>query len=92
MPKANPVNIQVYGDRKIIENLARSGKPIVCELELVVKKLANGKDYILVNLYLTNPNRRVTHEFAVVPAPQERPWFVYSTKDMYGTGVLVRPF
>ncbi|MCX6756977.1 MAG: hypothetical protein NTW35_02390 [Candidatus Nomurabacteria bacterium] len=90
--ESSPVNIQIYGDRKIIEGFVRSGKPVVCELELIVKKLMNGREYILVNLFLTNPNRQVTHEFAIVPAPLERPWFVYTTKNMNGTGILVRPF
>jgi len=90
MPKASPVNVQVYGDRKIIEYLARTGKATVCELELVVKKLADGREYILVNLFLTKPNRKVTSEFSIIPAGRERPWFVYTTKDMGGSGISVR--
>lgn len=91
IPKASPVNVQVYGDKKIIENLARTGKAAVCGLELVVKKLADGREYILVNLFLTNPKWQVTHEFTIVPAGKERPWFVYTTKDMGGSGISVRP-
>lgn len=91
MPRSNPVNVQVYGNRKAIEGLAKSGMPAVCELELVVKKLNDGREYILVNLFLTSPNRRVTHEFTIVPAGKERPYFVYTTKDMGGSGISVRP-
>lgn len=90
-PKANPVNIQVYGDRKIVENLAQTGKPVVCELELLVKRLEDGREYLLTNLYLTKPWASVTHEFRVTPAPKERPSFVYTTNQMFGTGVAVRP-
>lgn len=89
--KSSPVNMQVYGDHKIIKRLAKTGTLAVCELELVVKKLNDGREYILVNLFLTDPRRQVTHEFAIVPAGRERPWFVYTTKDMGGSGILVRP-
>lgn len=91
MPRSNPVNVQVYGNKKTIEGLAKSGFQAVCELELVVKKFRDGREYILVNLFLTKPNRRVTHEFTIVPAGIERPYFVYATKDMGGSGISVRP-
>lgn len=91
-PKANPVNVHVYGGRKLVEYLARTGEVAVCELELVVKRLTNGKEFILVNLFITNPNRRVTHKFGIVPAPKDRKQFVYTTNDMYGTGILIDTF
>ena len=90
-PKAHPVNVQVYGDRKVVEGLAHTGRPAVCELELVVKKTESGREFILVNLYLTNPNHRTTHEFLICEAPLDRPWFVYTTKDMNRVGISVEP-
>jgi hypothetical protein len=93
-PKANPVNVHVYGERELIEFLARTGKAATCELELVVKKTESEREYILVNLYLTKPWLRATHEFAIVgtsPNPEKRPWFVYTTSDMHGVGISVEP-
>lgn len=87
---ARPVNVQVYGKRKLIEYLAHAQCSAKCELELVVKTLGE-REFILVNLYLTDPEKKVTHEFGIVPAPQNRPSFVYTTKDMRGVGVMVRP-
>lgn len=90
-PKAMPVNVQVYGDRKLVERHAQLSTFVICELELVVKKTEQGREFILVNLYLTDPTRRVSHEFAIVGAPKERPSFVYTTDDMNGVGISVRP-
>lgn len=90
--KAQPVNVQVYGDRKVVEGLTRSGQPVVCELELVVKTVEGGREFILVNLYLTAPYHRRTHAFEICGAPADRPWFVYTTKDMNGVGIAVKPF
>lgn len=90
-PKANPVNIHVYGDRKVIERLAKIGSPVICEVELVVKKTESDREFILANLYMVAPWSKVSHEFCVAPAPKERPWFVYTTSDMHGVGVSVKP-
>ncbi len=93
-PRANPVNVQVYGERSLIESLAATGKAAKCELELVVKKTELGKEYILVNLYLTKPWLQETHGFTIDGASldsAQRPWFVYATKDMPGVGISVKP-
>lgn len=90
-PKAQPVNIQVYGDRKVIEGLARTGRSAMCELEMQVKVLEDGREYLLVNLFLTKPWLVPTHEFRITSAPAERPEWVYTTKNMNGIGIAVRP-
>lgn len=93
-PKANPVNVHVYGERELIEYLAQSGKPVKCGLELVVKKTESNREFILVNLYLTKPWLRETHAFMITgtsPDSAKRPWFVYTTKDMNGIGISVEP-
>ncbi len=94
-PKANSVNVQVYGERELIESLAKTGKAVKCELELVVKQTGSEREYILVNLYLTKPWLHETHAFAITstsPDPEKRPWFVYTTGDMNGVGISVEPF
>jgi hypothetical protein len=93
-PKANPTNVHVYGERELIMHLAKSGNTAKCELELVVKKTTSGREFILVNLYLTKPWLRETHAFTILgtsPDAEKRPWFVYTTKDMCGTGISVEP-
>lgn len=93
-PKANPINVHVYGERELIEYLARTGKPVKCALELIVKHTASGREFILVNLYLTKPWLCETHQFMMTgtsPDPTKRPWFVYTTKDMMGNGISVEP-
>ena len=91
-PEGRPVNVHVYGERTLIEYLAGTGKPATCELELVVKKVSSDREFIFVNLYLTVPQRHVSHEFTIVntsPNPAKRPPFVYTTKDMGGVGISV---
>jgi len=93
-PKANPVNVHVYGERELIEYLAENGKPVKCNLELVVKKVSSDREFIIVNLYLSKPWLRETHAFMITgtsPDSGKRPWFVYTTKDMKGTGLSVEP-
>jgi hypothetical protein len=93
-PKALPVNIHVYGKRELIEHLAKSGKLVRCGLELVAKRTSSDREFIFVNLYLTKPWLLETHELKVIgtsPDPTKRPWFVYTTKDMNGIGVSVKP-
>jgi hypothetical protein len=93
-PKASPINVHVYGKRELIEFMAKNGKLVKCELELVVKKMASGREFILVNLYLTKPWLDETHAFAITGVPSDfakRPWFVYTTKDMNGIGISVKP-
>lgn len=93
-PKANPVNCHVYGERELIEYLAKTGKSVTCHLELVVKQTASSREFVLVNLYLTKPWLRETHEFMITgtsPDSAKRPWFVYTTKDMHGIGISVKP-
>lgn len=88
-PKAGPINVHVYGRRTAIDLLSKYDKLAICELELVVKRLESGREFILINLYLANPSRQVTHEFAIIPAPQNRRRFIYTTKDMQGVGIVV---
>lgn len=90
-PKANPVNVHVYGERSLIERLSATGKSVVCQVEIVVKKTTSEREFILVNLYLTDLWRHLTHEFEITRAPSDRPWFVYTTKDMHGVGVSLKP-
>ncbi len=90
-PKAQPINVQVYGDKKVIEGLARTGRSAMCELEMQVKVLEDGREYLLVNLFLTKPWLVPTHEFRITSAPAERPEWVYTTKNMNGVGIAVRP-
>lgn len=93
-PKATPVNVHVYGERELILHLAQNGKPVKCELELVVKKTMSDREFIIVNLYLTKPWLHETHAFMVTgtsPDSAKRPWFVYTTKDMNGIGLSVEP-
>ena len=93
-PKAVPVNVHVYGDRKLIQSLAQHGKSVKCELELVVKRVSSEREFIMVNLYLTKPWLQETHEFMVAGTSSDsakRPWFVYTTKDMNGIGISAKP-
>lgn len=93
-PKATPVNVHVYGKRELIIACAKAARTVVAELELVVKKTALGREFIFVNLYLTHPHTRITHECEITgcsPDPERRPWFVYTTKDMNGVGISVKP-
>ena len=88
-PKANPVNVHVYGDSNIIQRMAVAGKPVVCELELVMKAVSSGCKFILVNLHLVKPFTPVTHVFNFVSVSKNCPLGVYTTLDMRGTGIKV---
>jgi len=92
--KATPINVHVYGERQLIEHLATTGKPVKCALELVVKRTASDREFILVNLYLTKPWLSETHELKLIgtsPDATKRPWFVYTTVYMNGVGISVEP-
>lgn len=91
-PRAQPVNVHVYGKREFVIECAKAGTPVVAELELVVKKIGE-REFILINLYLTAP-QGATHELWIRGCSfdsDKRPWFVYTTKDMNGVGVSVEP-
>jgi hypothetical protein len=91
--KANAVNVQVYGEQTLIEYFAKTGRPVTCELELVVKRTALEREYILVNLYLTKPSFRATHVLQIKgmsPEPEKRESFEYTTRDMKGVGVSLK--
>ena len=90
-PKANSVNVHVYGDVNLIGRMAAIGRSVVCELELVKKTLASGRTFILVNLYLTKPFARVTHTLRFVATPKNCMPDIYTTADMRGVGIKVVP-
>jgi hypothetical protein len=93
-PESRPVNVHVYGESTLIEYLARTGKTAKVELELVVKQVAFGREFIFANLYLTKPWLGETHEFVIVntsPKAEKRPGYVYTTQDMGRVGFSVRP-
>ncbi len=88
--KGCAVIVRLFGRRHVIERLIERQHPAICQLELRLMRVAPDRRYIGVYLYLTNPARRITHEVAVVPAPKQRPSYVYTTTSMNGTGVAVR--
>ncbi len=89
-PKAKPINVHVYGECNFIARMASMRKPVRCELELVVKRTKSGFEYLFVNLYLTKPWVQITHTLDFVPAPKNRPDYVFTTKDMHGIGARVQ--
>jgi hypothetical protein len=93
--RAVPVNVHVYGDRKQIEEAAWNRSHVRCTLQLMEKQRGDRK-FVIVNLFVLPPweanKRSNTHEFRICPAPaKKRPEWVYTTADMNGTGVSVRP-
>ena len=90
-PKGSAANVHVYGERGLIEHLAKTGKPARCELELV-KKTIGERTFVLANLYLVPPSRRVTHEFGIVTiSPKKATDVMYTTLDMKGMTFWVDP-
>jgi hypothetical protein len=95
----NPVNVQLYGDRSNIQSLHRGDTPVICQLELVRKVMSEpdkaDRHYILVNLFLDLDMRvaHATHEFSIRKAAisEARNEFLYTTMDMRGVAILVRP-
>jgi len=92
-PAANPVNIQVYGDRRIVEHLAKTGRPAKCAVELIKKQIGD-RHFVLVDLILVEPSRPATHKITVLgasPKPEKCPPHVYTTPNMGGVGVMIAP-
>lgn len=93
-PKAQPVNVHVYGAREHIIYLAKTGTPVKYGLELVLKKTVSGREFIFVNLTVLKRLLPPSHVFAVTncsPDPQKRDEWVYTTRDMNGIGISVEP-
>lgn len=90
-PKGAAVDVHVYGERTLIERFAKNGAFVRCELELVEKRVGE-RTFILVNLYLTNPNRRVTHDFGITSkSPKKLEAGEYTTPHMKGMTIGVFP-
>ena len=88
-PMASPVNVHVYGDQKVIEHLAKTGRLGVYELEIVEKTIASGKKYVFVNLRLMHPATVPTHSFQILPRSKSNHKFFFGTDDMHGMGIGV---
>ncbi len=88
-PKGSPVNVHVYGDRDVIEYLARTGKPGVFEFEVVEKTTESGKKFVFVNLRLMAPTTRLTHVAELMPKSKSEHRHFFTTETMHGMGVGV---
>ncbi len=90
-PKGPAANVHVYGERPLIEFLAKNGRSAKCELELVEKTVGERK-FILANLYLVPPTRATTHEFEIISISQKKVTGVmFTTVHMKGMTFQVVP-